>query len=49
MTNGELVITHGSKPKPTLKQLLSEITDDTLHQEIDTGFAIGNETGCESH
>ncbi len=31
------------KEKITLKQLLSEITDENLHNEIDTGNQVGKE------
>jgi Arc/MetJ-type ribon-helix-helix transcriptional regulator len=44
MADGKFVITPVPKPKPSLKPLLLEITDDNLHKEIDTGFTIGNET-----
>lgn len=38
-----LVITPVSRPKPTLKQLLAEVSSDNLHHEADTGVAVGNE------
>ena len=44
LTDGKLVITPLSQPKPTLKQLLAKITKDNLHSEVDTGPAVGNET-----
>ena len=43
LTDGKLIVTWVSKPKPTLKQLLSKITKDNLHHEVDTGAAAGNE------
>ena len=43
LTDGKLVITPVSQPKPTLKQLLAKITKDNLHSEVDTGPAVGNE------
>jgi antitoxin MazE len=43
MSDGKLVVTPVSKPKPTLKQLLAKITKDNLHHEVDTGVAVGNE------
>ncbi len=44
LDDGKLVITPVSKPKPTLKQLLSKVTKENLHHEVDTGSAVGNET-----
>jgi antitoxin MazE len=43
LEDGKLVIAPLRKSKPTLKQLLAEITDDNLHRETDTGSAAGNE------
>ncbi|MCP4361267.1 MAG: AbrB/MazE/SpoVT family DNA-binding domain-containing protein [Chloroflexi bacterium] len=41
--DGQIVI----KPVPaqhwSLEQLLSEVTSDNLHREVDTGDAVGNE------
>ena len=44
LTDGKLVITPISKPKPTLKQLLAKVTQENLHREVDTGSGVGNET-----
>jgi len=44
LTDGKLVITPVSQPKPTLKQFLAKITKDNLHNEVDTGPAVGKET-----
>ena len=44
LADGKLVITPLSQPKPTLKQLLAKITKDNLHNEVDTGPSLGNET-----
>jgi len=44
LTDGKLVITPVSNPKPTLKQLLAKVTQENLHREVDTGSAVGNET-----
>ena len=44
LAGGKLVITPVAKPKPTLKQLLSKVTEENLHHEIDTGPYTGNET-----
>jgi antitoxin MazE len=44
LTDGKLVITPVAKPKLTLKQLLSKVTKENLHHEINTGHAAGNET-----
>ena len=32
-----------SKPTYTLEDLLAQITEDNLHDEVDTGPAVGNE------
>lgn len=44
LANGKLVITPVIKPKLTLKQLLAKVTKENLHNEVDTGPAVGNET-----
>ncbi|MFC1934325.1 AbrB/MazE/SpoVT family DNA-binding domain-containing protein [Chloroflexota bacterium] len=44
LAKGKLIITPIAKPKPTLKQLLSKVTKRNLHQEVDTGASVGNET-----
>lgn len=44
LADGNLVITPVAKPKLTLKQLLSKVTKENLHHEVDTGSAVGNET-----
>ena len=44
LANGKLVITPVAKPKPTLKQLLAKVTKENLHDEVNTGSTIGNET-----
>lgn len=44
LADGKLVITPVAKPEITLKQLLSKITKENLHNEVDTGCAAGNET-----
>jgi len=31
------------KPSYTLEELLSGVTDDNLHREVETGAAVGNE------
>jgi len=43
LADGKLVITPVARPKPTLKQLLSKVTKENLHHEVDTGSAVGNE------
>jgi antitoxin MazE len=43
LDGGKLVITPVSRPELTLEQLLAEVTEDNLHQEVDTGTAVGNE------
>jgi antitoxin MazE len=44
LADGTLVLTPIAKQKPTLQQLLSKVTKENLHREIDTGNATGNET-----
>jgi len=44
LADGKLIITPVAKPKLTLKQLLSRVTKENLHHEVDSGPAIGNET-----
>lgn len=44
LADGKLVISPVAKPKLTLKQLLSKITPENLHHEVDTGSTVGNET-----
>ena len=44
LADGKLVITPVTKPKLTLKQLLTKVTKENLHHEVDTGPATGNET-----
>jgi len=43
LMDGQLVISRISKPKPDLEQLLSKITKENLHQQVDTGTAVGKE------
>jgi len=44
LTDGKLVITPVTEPKPTLKHLLAKVTEENLHHEVDTGSAAGAET-----
>ncbi len=44
LSDGSLVITPVTNPKPSLKQLLARVTKENLHHEVDTGSAVGNET-----
>ena len=44
LANGKLVVSPIAKPKLSLKQLLAKVTKDNIHNEIDTGPAVGNET-----
>jgi antitoxin MazE len=41
--DGKLVIVPVAKPQLTLKQLLSKVTPENIHHEVETGPAIGNE------
>jgi len=42
LKDGKVIVMPVSQP--TLEQLLSRITEENLHHEIDTGPAMGNET-----
>ncbi len=43
LVEGKLVIKAAAAPQPTLEQLLSQVTEENLHREIDTGPAVGSE------
>ncbi|OQY44368.1 MAG: hypothetical protein B6242_12800 [Anaerolineaceae bacterium 4572_78] len=43
LVNGNLLVKPVVKPKFTLEQLLSGVTTDNLHGEVDTGQSTGNE------
>lgn len=43
IVEGKLVIKAISEPDFTLEELLSGITEENLHSEVDTGTAVGNE------
>jgi len=43
ISEGKLMLEPIVEPKYTLEQLLSEVTEDNLHQEIETGAPVGNE------
>jgi antitoxin MazE len=43
IVKGKIVITPVPAPSWTLDELLAEVTKDNLHNEIDTGTALGNE------
>jgi antitoxin MazE len=43
LANGKIIISPVAKPRFSLKQLLSKVTPDNLHGELDTGTAAGNE------
>ena len=44
LADGKLIIKPVRKPNLTLKQLLSQVNAENLHEEIDTGTRVGNET-----
>jgi antitoxin MazE len=44
LSDGKLIVTPTTRPKPSLKQLLARITEENLHHEIDTGSPVGIET-----
>jgi antitoxin MazE len=43
ISEGKLLLEPVVKPRYTLEQLLAEVTEDNLHQEVDTDEAVGNE------
>ena len=43
LTDGKLTIVPDTKPKFTLKRLLSQVTKENLHREVDMGPATGRE------
>jgi antitoxin MazE len=44
LVDGALIIAPIHQKDITLEQLLSEVTEDNVHDEVDTGPAVGNET-----
>jgi antitoxin MazE len=44
LADGKIVVTPLTEPELTLEQLLSKVTKDNLHHEVDSGSAVGNET-----
>ena len=44
MVEGQIIITPVVAPGLTLEELLAGIDKNNLHNEVDTGFAVGNET-----
>jgi len=43
LKGGKLIVVPADKPKFTLKQLLARVTEENLHDEVDTGSAVGGE------
>jgi antitoxin MazE len=43
ISEGKLLLEPILEPTYTLEQLLAEVTDDNLHQEIETGPTVGHE------
>jgi antitoxin MazE len=43
LRGGKLIVVPVDKPKFTLKQLLAQVTKENLHDEVDTGSAVGGE------
>ncbi len=43
LVNGKIVISLARPAKPKLKTLLSRITPENIHTEVDTGSPVGNE------
>jgi len=43
LRDGKLIVVPVDKPEFTLKGLLEKVTDENLHDEVDTGPAVGGE------
>ena len=43
LVDGKLVVAPVAKHKLTLAKLLAQVTDENIHQEVDTGSATGRE------
>jgi antitoxin MazE len=43
LVGGKLIITPVMRPRLTLRQLLTQVTEDNMHHEVDTGPAMGSE------
>jgi antitoxin MazE len=43
LADGKLVITRITGPGLSLEELLSKVTRENVHHEVDTGSAVGNE------
>jgi len=43
IVKGKIIVTPVLAPSWTLDELLAGITKDNLHNEVDTGLAVGNE------
>jgi antitoxin MazE len=43
LRDGELIVVPAEKPRFTLKQLLAQVSEENLHDEVDTGSAVGGE------
>jgi antitoxin MazE len=43
LANGKLVITPVAEPKPNLREMLTKVTRENTHHEVDAGSATGNE------
>ena len=45
LVKGKLVITPMAKPSHSLEQLLTGVTEQNVHAEVETGISVGNEVG----
>ncbi len=43
LLDGKIVVSPVRQPKVTLEQRLANVTEQNLHQELDTGRAVGGE------
>jgi antitoxin MazE len=43
LRDGKLVVVPSEKPRFTLRQLLTQVTEGNLHHEVDTGSAVEGE------
>jgi antitoxin MazE len=43
LEDGRLIVAPARPAKPTLGELLAQVTDENLHSEVDTGAPVGAE------
>jgi len=43
LKDGKLIVFRAEKPRFTLRQLLAQVTNENLHDEVETGSPVGGE------